>query len=88
MPLGILLRKRITSRNVFLLVASYVFYGSWDWRFLSLIVISTVVDFLCGLAMQRATERGGPREDWRRRAALIVSVVTNLGILGFFKYFG
>lgn len=63
-------------------MSSYFFYGWWDWRFLSLIFISTVVDYWAGLAMERAGEN-----ERRRRIALWVSVATNLGILGFFKYF-
>lgn len=70
------------GQNVLLLVSSYFFYGWWDWRFLSLIFISTVVDYWAGLAMERAGEN-----ERRRRIALWVSVATNLGILAFFKYF-
>jgi len=68
-------------QNGLLLVASYYFYGSWDWRFLSLIFISTVVDYICGIKIHEA------KSDHRRKLLLTISVVTNLGILGFFKYF-
>ena len=68
-------------QNWFLLAASYYFYGSWDWRFLSLLVGSTVVDFLVGRYLGRETAPG------RRKAALVLSLVFNLGMLGFFKYF-
>lgn len=64
-----------------LLAASYIFYGSWDYRFLSLILLSTIVDYLCGLRIYRSNN---PSE---RNALLAISVVTNLGLLGFFKYF-
>jgi D-alanyl-lipoteichoic acid acyltransferase DltB (MBOAT superfamily) len=65
-----------------LLVASYVFYGAWDWRFLSLILTSTVVDYLVGLRLgQEYVER-------RRRWLLALSLTVNLGMLGVFKYFG
>jgi len=68
-------------QNPLLLVASYVFYGFWDWRFLGLILVSTVVDYV-------VARRIGVTEDpRRRRALLIVSLVLNLGLLGFFKYF-
>jgi alginate O-acetyltransferase complex protein AlgI len=69
------------GQNVMLLLASYYFYGAWDWRFLSLLIGSTVVDFFVGryLGLERAP---GPR-----RLALILSLVFNLGMLGFFKYF-
>ncbi len=73
-----LLNRR--GQNLFLLGASYVFYGSWDWRFLSLIMASTVVDYLCAL---RIEAEEGPR----RRRYLVTSLVFNLGLLGVFKYF-
>ena len=71
------------SQNVLLLVSSYVFYGWWDWRFLSLIFLSTLIDYGTGLAI------GTARSDQvrRRKMALWISVLSNLGILGFFKYF-
>lgn len=69
------------GQNRMLLVASYIFYGAWDWRFLSLIWISTLIDFWCGRQMQRAADPAG------RRRYLIISVLSNLGILGFFKYY-
>jgi len=70
------------ARLWILLVASYVFYASWDVRFLSLIVVSTVVDFT-------VARRLGATDDERlRKALLAVSLAVNLGILGFFKYFG
>jgi D-alanyl-lipoteichoic acid acyltransferase DltB (MBOAT superfamily) len=58
-----------------------VFYGWWDWRFLSLILLSSMVDFLVGLGL------GAARVRWKRRMLLGVSLVVNLGLLGFFKYF-
>ena len=68
-------------QNVFLLLASYYFYAAWDWRFLGLLIGSTIVDFFCGLYIARQ------RTPARRRAALLVSLGFNLGALGFFKYF-
>lgn len=68
-------------RKLGLLLGSYVFYGAWDWRFLSLIVASTLIDFVIGRAL--ATETRRPR----RRLLLAISLVVNLGLLGFFKYF-
>ncbi|MBU0679589.1 MAG: MBOAT family protein [Verrucomicrobia bacterium] len=68
-------------QNRMLLVASYFFYGSWDWRFLSLIFISTVLDYFCGLGIAGT---GNPR---KRRFFVSLSVIGNLSILGFFKYF-
>lgn len=85
-----LLRHRITARNAFLLAASYFFYGSWDWRFLSLIWISTVIDYVCGRLLDWKDE-GVPvpaAARPRRKAILLVSLLCNLGLLGFFKYYG
>lgn len=68
-------------RNFLLLIASYVFYGWWDWRFLSLLWISTIVDYLVGGRLHRT-------EDPKKRKRLLwVSITVNLGILGVFKYF-
>jgi alginate O-acetyltransferase complex protein AlgI len=72
------------AQNVWLLAASYVFYASWDYRFLSLLLLSTVIDFGAGLAIDAARQRGDPR---RMRLALVASVGSQLVILGFFKYF-
>jgi len=69
------------GQNRMLLVASYVFYAAWDYRFLSLLLFSTAVDYVAGLRMAAA---GTARA---RRRWLILSLVSNLGLLGFFKYF-
>lgn len=69
-------------QNRMLLVASYVFYGAWDWRFLSLIMLSTIIDYTVGLSM--AKENTGTK----RRRLLFISLAVNLGMLGIFKYFG
>ncbi len=72
----------LRGQNVLLLGASYFFYGFWDWRFLSLLLISTFVDYFAAHAIERAAP--GSR---LRRVGLGVSVAANLGMLGFFKYF-
>ena len=72
------------AQNVFLLAASYFFYGSWDYRFLSLLFLSTAIDYTAGLAIHAASQRGDRR---RMRVALVLSVGSQLAILGFFKYF-
>ena len=64
-----------------LLVASYIFYGAWDWRFLSLLLVSTAIDYFCGLKIDKAETK---RE---KKIFLTYSIVSNLFILGFFKYF-
>lgn len=70
------------GQNRMLLVASYVFYGAWDWRFLSLILLSTIIDYFVGLRMARTAA------DPARRKLLYVSLALNLGMLFTFKYFG
>lgn len=70
------------AQNWLLLGASYLFYGWWDYRFLSLILISTIIDYFVGLAI------AGSRSDRRRRQLVAVSLVSNLGMLGAFKYLG
>src|SRR5438094_711922 len=74
-----LLRHR--AQNVWLLGASYLFYGFWDYRFLFLLLLSTLIDYICGLQIAAASD---PR---RRRTFLVVSLASNLAILCFFKYF-
>ncbi len=70
------------ARKLVLLAASYYFYAYWDWRFLGLILASTVIDYAIGRALARIT---APR--WRK-TLLVASIVSNLGLLGVFKYFG
>ena len=86
---ALLLRKRVAARNILLLIASYVFYGCWDWRFLSLIWLSTLVDYFCGLALniEHPDAEHPPPPTTRRKLILLISLVTNLGLLGFFKYY-
>ncbi|MDF1700408.1 MAG: MBOAT family protein [Planctomycetota bacterium] len=79
LPVHALLRRRVGLRNLFLLAASYLFYAAWDPRFLGLIVLSTVVDYLAARRMERP--------EAHRRAWLLLSVCVNLGLLASFKYF-
>jgi alginate O-acetyltransferase complex protein AlgI len=71
-----------TVRKLFLLAASYLFYAGWDWRFLGLILASTLIDYSAGLALGRAALSAAKRRAW-----LIASLIANLGILGLFKYY-
>lgn len=75
------LNKNLRAQNLLIVFASYVFYGWWDWRFLSLILFSTLVDFFVGLSIQRTNL---PK---KRKVLLCISILVNLGLLGFFKYF-
>lgn len=74
--------RNLRWQNLVLLASSYIFYGFWDWRFLFLLLYSTVVDFALALAIERSAD---PRT---RKTLLVASLCTSLGILGFFKYFG
>jgi D-alanyl-lipoteichoic acid acyltransferase DltB (MBOAT superfamily) len=74
-------RLEFRQQNIFLLVASYFFYGWWDWRFLLLMIGSTTLDYWIAHAIARASTQT------RRRQWLILSVVINFTILGVFKYF-
>lgn len=73
--------RRTDIRNGLLLAASYVFYGWWDTRFLVLIAFSTLLDFYLSIGIANSTD------ERRRRLLLWTSLVVNLGLLGFFKYF-
>jgi alginate O-acetyltransferase complex protein AlgI len=73
--------KNLKLQNLFVMGASYVFYGWWDWRFLSLILFSTVVDYLVGRGL------GNQENPLRRKLLLWTSIVVNIGLLGVFKYF-
>lgn len=83
LALVVLVYWRLSHRaqNRMLLVASYFFYGWWDWRFLSLIAISTFVDFHCARLIDQSDSTR------KRRTLLIISLVMNFTFLGFFKYF-
>ena len=73
--------KKLKQQNILIVIASYVFYGWWDWRFLSLIIFSSIVDFLVGIGLSRT-------DDQRKRLFyLLTSILVNLGFLGFFKYY-
>lgn len=74
-------QQRIQLQNALLLGASYLFYGWWDWRFLSLIAFSSVLDFYIGQGLMKTAE------DHKRKTLLFLSLCVNLGFLGFFKYF-
>ncbi|MEC3908015.1 MBOAT family O-acyltransferase [Tamlana sp. 2201CG12-4] len=74
-------RKNVKIQNIFLLIASYMFYGWWDYRFLSLILVSTTVDYFVGIKIDTRTNA------LQRKLWLWVSVIFNVGLLGFFKYY-
>tara|TARA_B110000459_G_C16605587_1_gene493372 strand:+ start:422 stop:1828 length:1407 start_codon:yes stop_codon:yes gene_type:complete len=73
--------KNLKLQNILLLIASYLFYGWWDWRFLSLIIFSSFVDYYVGIALSKTNIQH------KRKLLLLISILVNLGFLGFFKYF-
>jgi len=68
-------------QNLLIVAASYLFYGWWDWRFLSLILFSTIVDYTVGVYLSKTSHVG------KRKVLLWTSILINLGFLGFFKYY-
>ncbi|RAJ16988.1 MBOAT family O-acyltransferase [Olleya aquimaris] len=73
--------KSLKLQNALLVLASYVFYGWWDWRFLSLIIFSSLVDYTIGLQLKKEDKPS------KRKLLLWTSILVNLGFLGFFKYY-
>ena len=74
-------KHQLLLQNLFIVIASYVFYGWWDWRFLILIAITTILSFFSGIGIEKApTQRG-------KKAVMIANIIVNLGILGVYKYY-
>jgi D-alanyl-lipoteichoic acid acyltransferase DltB (MBOAT superfamily) len=73
--------RNLRLQNILIITASYVFYAWWDWRFLSLIIFSTVTDYLVGLGLKKQENKA------KRKILLGISILVNLGFLGFFKYY-
>ena len=72
---------KIKLQNALIVAASYLFYAWWDWRFLSLIVFSSFVDYFVGIYLSKVNN------ERKRKLLLWTSILVNLGFLGFFKYF-
>ena len=72
--------KNLKHQNLIIVIASYVFYGWWDWRFLLLILFSTVIDYAVGRGLLNT------KNITNRKILLCISITVNLGVLGFFKY--
>jgi len=73
--------KNMKTQNLLIAVASYIFYGWWDWKFLSLILFSSIIDYSVGLALSKIEKPS------KRKLLLWISISINLGFLGFFKYY-
>ena len=74
-------QKNLILQNLFLLAISYLFYGWWDWRFLSLILICSGINYLAGLAL------ASHEKEKNRKLILVTSCILSLGLLGVFKYY-
>lgn len=73
--------KNLKLQNILIVAGSFFFYGWWDWRFLSLLLFSSLVDYTVGMALAK-------QDDLKKRKMLLAaSIVVNLGMLGFFKYY-
>ncbi len=77
----LLSNKGLRIQNALIVLVSYVFYGWWDWRFLSLILFSSAVDYIVGLMLLEE------KNETKRKLLLWTSIIVNLGFLGFFKYY-
>lgn len=76
-----LTNKNLKLQNLLIVVASYLFYGWWDYRFLLLILFSTIVDYSVGIGLLKQENKT------KRKILLGTSILVNLGFLGFFKYY-
>ena len=74
-------QKSLKWQNLFIVITSYIFYGWWDWRFLFLILFSTVQDYCIAYWIEKENSQK------KRKLLLSISIITNLGFLGFFKYY-
>ena len=74
-------KHQLLLQNLFIVVASYIFYGWWDWRFLILIAITTILSFLSGIGIEKAPMQRG------KKAVMIANIIVNLSILGVYKYY-
>ncbi|WP_057938550.1 MBOAT family O-acyltransferase [Algoriphagus resistens] len=74
-------KNSLRSQNFLIVAASYLFYGWWDWRFLALIAFSTLVDYIVGIQLDKV------ENPFRRKGLLVLSLLVNIGLLAFFKYY-
>ena len=81
-----LLHKRLQWQNAFVVAASYLFYGWWDWRFLLLIAFTTLCSFASGIAIANTRQKGDGKRP-SPKFYLWANIVVNLLILGLFKYY-
>ncbi|MDH7502832.1 MAG: MBOAT family O-acyltransferase [Verrucomicrobiota bacterium] len=77
-----MVRSNLRARNALIVIASYIFYGWWDWRFVPLLAFTSVVDFAAAILIHDS------HNQLHRKKWLAMSIIANLGVLGFFKYCG
>jgi len=75
------MQNNLRHQNALIVLSSYIFYGWWDWRFLFLIIFSSCLDYFIGKRLKTESQQS------KRKILLWVSIITNLGFLGFFKYY-
>ena len=68
-------------QNRMLLIASYIFYGAWEWKYLSLLLISTITDYFCAIKIDKEDDK------LKKRKFVFLSIFVNLSLLGIFKYY-
>ncbi len=73
--------NRLGLQNLLIVVASYIFYGWWDWRFLTLVALSSAIDYFAAIGIDRSSDA------FKRKLMLGISITANLGLLAFFKYY-
>ncbi|MFC1733388.1 MBOAT family O-acyltransferase [candidate division KSB1 bacterium] len=73
--------RNLKLQNILILVADYIFYAWWDWRFLSLVITSSLIAFIFGKLSGQTDQKS------KQKIYLIISILTNIGILVFFKYY-
>jgi D-alanyl-lipoteichoic acid acyltransferase DltB (MBOAT superfamily) len=74
-------KRNLNYQNLLIVAASYLFYGWWDWRFLSLIIFSSLVDYSIGILLKKEQKSS------KRKLFVWISICINIGFLGFFKYY-
>ena len=76
-----LANRNLKLQNVLLLISSYFFYACWDWRFMFLLLFSTLLDYFAGLKIQNSSS------NTHKKRWFWLSIIINLGFLGVFKYY-
>src|SRR3989442_6720801 len=76
-----LVRHHLQARNALIVVASYIFYGCWNWRFLGLLILTSLLGYAVGLGLEHAKFAS------HRKAVLALIIVANLSVIGLFNYY-